>query len=61
VARAQEPKEVKSMVHQLSLCHASNMRAPAPARLCFTGLGGAVAAGHAAVCGAAKWPVRAGA
>ena len=47
------------MVHQLSLCHASNMRAPDPVRLCFTGLGGEVAAGHAAVCGADKWPVRA--
>lgn len=52
-----EQKESKAMVHQLSLCHASNMRAAVPARLNFTSLSGALAEGHAAVCGADKWPI----
>jgi len=36
------------------------MRAPTPVRLSFTTLAGPLAEGHAAVCGADKWPVRLG-
>ena len=46
------------MVHQLALCHASNMRAAQPARLTFAGLAGALAEGHATTSGYDKWPVR---
>jgi tRNA (guanine9-N1)-methyltransferase len=54
-----EPREVKSMVHQFTQCYAANTRAQVPARLCLTGLGGSLAAGLSAVCGADSWPVRA--
>ena len=46
------------MVQQFSSCNAANMRAAVPARICLAGLGGQLAAGLDAVCGAEKWPVR---
>ena len=52
-----QPKEVKSLLHQFTLCYASNGRAAVPTRLTFAGLTGALAAGYDKYAGSERWPV----